>query len=937
MICDRVHSTKSANTRGIIVFTRQAIWRDTMNKQVFNATPPPLCTYGWATMIGRGLFVLAMLAVCAQAQAQNATGEPAVSYARELSAPNRNIAITASKGDIADTDGLPDPFVATWQWSQADSNGGTYTDITATRSNNANTATLTPRQDQVGKYLQVCATFMDMAATPNSETRCHRIDDAVTGFNNPPDNPMFTMGTGEGAPALTGALVEGMGIGLIPEGINDADGLSSLHNATYIWSADNGGDGIFTETSRLILSFTPDQKHVGNRIRCCITYTDDFGTVENFCLTTEGLVVNSNDAPVAQRSSVAVRADATSDEPYVFKPSDFRFADDDGDALVNIVIPSPHSGNAQGTGTLVLDGTGTLNDNNLPTTVTVAQLEAGDLTYYPTVSYRPVTDRYNLTGSFYAQFRFWVEDDGDDIRVDANGEEIETNVSAGPAIMNIRLADTNQVPAGGAPAITPSGASQLQHTVLTAAYDDGTNFIIFDRNGIDEGTVRWQWQQAAPVDGAAPPPTSSAWTNITGATDAAFALTQAQVGMHTRVRITFDDGLGESEGPLYSASITTADVADAPVAPGNTIPVAAGRSYDFSADDFPFSDEDGDALVHMQLVSLPDNGTLSLRRPATATAATLTSVPAAFTREEFEQLGEEGGIELVYVLAADATTPTANYDRFTYSVRTGTDAKDSNEAVITIALVSAMQSTATGMPTVTAVAGAAYDEDTELTASVDDITDGNGIDRRTLMWQWESAAAPANGNAPADSAYAVIAGAAAAAFTPRQAQVGRYIRVCLTFKDGIDTDEGPLCSAGARVANVNDAPMTEDSEVSVPTMTTEEMPHAFQKSDFPFADEDTGDSLQGITITDAPDKGALLVGGEALLTSGSSKNNVVSVSDISMLAYYPADGAEAGRNYDSFKFTVSDGTESSAPATMNIHLGGDLRLRLRIFLEGPLR
>ncbi len=882
--------------------------------------------------------MLALLAVCAQAQAQAnnaATGNISVAYASGT-VPTEDVPITASASNIADDDGVPDPLSLSWQWSQSNDNGVTYDDITATAENGANTATFTPDQPQSNRLLQVCASFADNAN--NSEKLCHRIATRVVNVNDPPDNPMFTVGDHSDGPALTGAPVEDTSITLGSQGVNDADGFSDLNRTTYIWSADNGGDGVFTEISRRTLSFTPGQEHVGSVIRCCLTYRDDFNVRESFCIMTPEPVVNANDAPVAQRSSVAVRTDATSAEPYTFKPSDFRFADEDGDALANIRITGLPTGNSQGVGTLLLNGTA-LTSGNLPVTLTADELDDGDLTYYPTAGNAAVTTSNSLSAGFYAQFSFKVEDDGDDIRLDGNGEEIEANVSANIGSMNIRLADTSeQVPAGGAPAISPSGDSHRQHTVLTAAYTDDTNFIIFDRNGIDEGTVRWQWQQAAPVNDAVPAEASSAWTNITGATDAAFALTQAQVGMHTRVRITFADGLGNTEGPFYSASITTTDVADAPVAPGNTIPVAAGRSYAFSAADFPSSDEDGDALVHMRLRSLPDNGTLSLRRPATATASTLTSVPVvAFTREEFEQLGEEGGIELVYAPPAAATTPTANYDRFTYSVQTGTDAAPSNEAVITIALVSAMQSTATGAPTVTAVAGAAYAEDTELTASVDDISDDNGIDRRTLMWQWQSAAAPANGTAPAVRAYGAIAGATAAAFTPLQTHVGRYIRVCLTFTDGIGEREDPLCSDGERVANVNDAPMTEDSEVSVPTMTTEEMPYAFKASDFPFADEDTGDSLQGITITDAPDKGALLVGGEALLTSGSSKNNVVSVSDISMLAYYPAADAEAGRNYDSFEFTVSDGTESSVAASMSIHLGADLRLRLRIFLEGPLR
>ncbi len=860
--------------------------------------------------------MLALLTVCAQAQAQNnaATGNISVAYASGT-VPTEDVPITASASNIADTDGVPDPLSLSWRWKQVHPVNSAITDIEG-----ATSATFTPDQPQVRFFLRACASFTDNVG--NSEELCHQIATAVANVNDPPA-PVLTIGSDLNSPELTGAPREGASLTLAGSNINDPDGVDEFFSQSlWIWDQDDGGNGVFVNvlTSSNAAAFTPTQEHVGNRIRGCIRYRDDFSAMEKACVTTLP-VVNANDAPVAQLGRVAVPVNATSAEPYPFKPTDFPFTDEDGDALAKVQITALPTGGGQGGGTMARNGAA-LTSGDLPVTLTVAQLEAGNLTYYPTASNAEVTTSNRLSSGFYAQFSFKVEDDGSD------GEDDKVSVDA--ATINIRLVSTSQAAAGGAPAITPSGASQPQHTVLTAAYDDGTNFIIFDRNGIDEGTVRWQWQQAAPVDGAAPPPTSSAWTNITGATDAAFALTQAQVGMHTRVRITFADGLGNTEGPLYSASITTADVADAPVAPGNTIPVAAGRSYDFSADDFPFSDEDGDALVHMQLVSLPDNGTLSLRRPATATASTLTSVPGAFTRDELEQLGEEGGIELVYAPPAAATTPTANYDRFTYSVRTGTGAaqRDSNEAVITIDLVPATQSTATGAPTVTAVAGAAYDEDTELTASVDGISDGNGIDRRTLMWQWQQSATQAG-------TYADIAGAAAAAFTPLQAHVNRYIRVCLTFEDGIDTTEGPLCSAGARVANVNDAPTTKDSEVSVPTMTTEEMPHAFQKSDFPFADEDADDSLRSIAITSTPTAGILRAG-----TTRITASNVpyeVEADDISMLAYYPADDAEAGRNYDSFEFTVSDGTKSSAAASMNIHLGGDLRLRLRIFLEGPLR
>ena len=77
-----------------------------------------------------------------------------------------------------------------------------------------------------------------------------------------------------------------------------------------------------------------------------------------------------------------------------------------------------------------------------------------------------------------------------------------------------------------------------------------------------------------------------------------------------------------------------------------------------------------------------------------------------------------------------------------------------------------------------------------------------------MSWQWQAAAAPSGGAAPAAGDYAAIAAATEAAFTPLQAHVGQYIRVCVTFMDQHSTpnSEGPLCSAGAIITNVDDAP-----------------------------------------------------------------------------------------------------------------------------------
>ena len=268
---------------------------------------------------------------------------------------------------------------------------------------------------------------------------------------------------------------------------------------------------------------------------------------------------------------------------------------------------------------------------------------------------------------------------------------------------------------------------------------------------------------------------------------------------------------------------------------------------------------------------------------------------------------------------ADGTAATDNYASFTFTVSDG--AASSGQHTMTINIVPPGPIAATGMPTVSAASGTAYNEDVELTASTDGISDPNGINTATVMWQWQSAAAPGDGGAaPAESAYADINGATTSTLTPLQVHVGLYIRACVSFMDMFSTPtaEGPLCSAGQQVVNVNDVPTSEDAEVGVFTTATAADPFVFSVASFPFMDEDTGENstLASVTLVSIPAAGTLQVGGAA-----ATVGQEVMAADIGTITFYPADGTEAMDDYASFTFTVSDGLASSTPAsTMTINV-----------------
>ena len=86
-----------------------------------------------------------------QRAAGDATGVPAITVANVWRVPG---VVTANKGTIADTDGLPAEMAFTWQWVRVD--GANETDITG-----ATAATYTLTDDDAGKTIKVKARFTD--------------------------------------------------------------------------------------------------------------------------------------------------------------------------------------------------------------------------------------------------------------------------------------------------------------------------------------------------------------------------------------------------------------------------------------------------------------------------------------------------------------------------------------------------------------------------------------------------------------------------------------------------------------------------------------------------------------------------------------------------------------------------------------------------------
>ena len=115
------------------------------------------------------------------------------------------------------------------------------------------------------------------------------------------------------------------------------------------------------------------------------------------------------------------------------------------------------------------------------------------------------------------------------------------------------------------------------------------------------------------------------------------------------------------------------------------------------------------------------------------------------------------------------------------------------------------------------------------------------------------------------------------------------------------------------VTNANDVPEASDNSL----LLSQNESYAFKAGDFNFSDDDTGDTLQSVTITTLPASGSLMLSGVAVTAS-----QVIAVADVENLSYVsPTTDTDVS---SSFSFTVSDGNLSSQNQTFSLSVKGAL-------------
>ncbi len=222
------------------------------------------------------------------------------------------------------------------------------------------------------------------------------------------------------------------------------------------------------------------------------------------------------------------------------------------------------------------------------------------------------------------------------------------------------------------------------------------------------------------------------------------------------VTVTAED---TSSTQTYTVTVTRTN--NAPTASDRSVTTDEDTAHTFAEDEFNFADPDaGDALASVRVVTLPMAGGLALD----GTAVTLDqAVPAA-------KIGD-------LVFTPEANANGMGYASFTFRVSDGTE--ESALAYIMTVNVTAVDDPATGGPTISGTAGVGQ----ILTAATTDIADLDGLTSPTYGYQWIRVDSDGTSNA------ADVAGETADTYVPVGKDVGKKIRVKVSFTDDAGGDE----------------------------------------------------------------------------------------------------------------------------------------------------
>ena len=288
----------------------------------------------------------------------------------------------------------------------------------------------------------------------------------------------------------------------------------------------------------------------------------------------------------------------------------------------------------------------------------------------------------------------------------------------------------------------------------------------------------------------------STMTDDTGSTSPEYtdSTVDAETTYHYAVLALSQDGDG-----VQSTTVSTTTPAEprqqqentnsVPTASNGTVATDEDTDHAFSAREFNYSDSDNDTLASVKITGLPaaDRGTLTLD----GTAINSADLPKTITKAELD----DG--KLKYSPPADANG--TGYASFKFKVNDGS--ADSTDAHTMTISVTTVNDPATGAP---AISGTAEVGET-LTATTSSIADPDGLPS-SFTHQWKRFAADG-------TTFEANIGTNSRTYTLTASELGKEVKVEVSFTDNEGSNEGPLVSAAYPSDATVEAP---EEEVSSP-------------------------------------------------------------------------------------------------------------------------
>ncbi len=736
----------------------------------------------------------------------------------------------------------------------------------------------------------------------------------------------------KGKVTITGTATEDQNLTANTSALNDGDGVGTF---SYQWWANDGTNNLaITGATNKTLTLT--QAQVGKIITVVVTHTDAQGTVEpaktstattavaNINDPTTGVVTIDEAATATEDQTLTANTSALQDEDgkgtftYQWQADDVDIVGETNSTLILtqaqvgkiitvVVIHTDAFGtvepaktstattavenvNDPTTGVVTITGTAT-EDQNLTADTSALADEDGKGTF----TYQWQADNVAISGATSATLTLTQAHVGKIITLkvihtDAFGnvEPVITSVATA-AVENVNDLTTGEV------IITGTAREDKTLTANTSA--------LMDEDGL--GAFSYQWQ----ADG----------TDIMGATNSTFTLTQAQVGKTITVEVSYTDAFGTVEPVITSDPTVAVENVNDLTTGVVTITGTAREDQTLTANTSALADEDGvgsftyqwqadnvaisgetdntltltqaqvgktitvvvthtdaqgtvepvitsDPTVAVENVNDPTTGVVTITGTATEDQ-NLTANTSALADEDgkgtFTYQWQADGADIADATSETLTLTQAQVGKTITVVVIHTDALGMVEPAITSAptiAVTNVNDLTTGVVTIDGAATAA--EDQTLTANTSALADEDGLGSFTYQWQ-------ADGTDIADATSETL--------TLTQAQVGKTITVVVSYTDALGADEMVTSMSTSAVENVNDAPTITGTP---DTTVAEDAPYSFTPTG---ADID-GDTLV-YSITNKPAWATfdpvtgVLSGTPTNANVGTAENIVISVTD----------------------------------------------------------